>query len=152
MIFWDKSTVMNAMGRVEVKTRTRRHFRVIVADRSGHFRETVRRVLDEEQLPTVVEEAATLADTVRLCRRLRPELVLLDVDLVLGESPVRLRRLAQAFPRIRVVVMLNETSEEYRRAVAERWGYACIAKDQVEGALELIAGRPQSLAVRRARG
>ena len=122
----------------------RRPLSVLIADRSPHFRETVRRVLSAIPGCRVDAQVPTLAETVHLARRLQPDLVLLDVDLVLGQSPGRLRRLADAFSDLLVVVMLNEASEQYRQAISERWGYTCIAKDQAETDLETVIGNARA--------
>jgi DNA-binding NarL/FixJ family response regulator len=108
---------------------------VLIADRSPHFRETLRRVLADYLGCAVVGEAGSLAEAVRLARSHQPRVTLLDVDLVMGQPPGRLRRVAEAFPDLHVLVMINEESIDYRRAVAERWGYTCIVKDQAENEL-----------------
>ncbi len=122
-------------------TRTPRHQRrprVLIADRSPHFRETLRRLLAHHLSCAVVGEAGTLAEAVRLARSSRPAVALLDIDLVIGEPPARLRRIADAFPDLQVLVMLNEESLNYRRAVTQRWGYSCIVKDAAENDLASV--------------
>ena len=104
--------------------------RVLIADRNAHYRETLRRVLCHHPQCSVVGEAATLTEAVRLARRTDPDVALLDFDLVINQSAARLRRLADAFPRLDVIVLLSEYSEDYREAVRKRWGYTCIAKEQ----------------------
>jgi DNA-binding NarL/FixJ family response regulator len=96
------------------------------------MRETVRRVLVQHPKCAVVGEAETLLEAVRIARTKSADIALLDIDLALKETAPRLRRLANAFPRLHVVVMLNEDSEDYRAAVLERWGYSCVAKDKAE--------------------
>ena len=105
---------------------------VLIADKSAHMRETVRRVLTQNAACAVVGEAETLLEAVRIARGTNADIALLDIDLALKESAPRLRRLAESFPRLHVVVMLNEDSDDYRDAVAERWGYSCVAKDKAE--------------------
>jgi DNA-binding NarL/FixJ family response regulator len=105
---------------------------VLIADRSAHFRETVRRVLARFPDCQVVGEADSLTRAVRMARRLDPDIALLEIDLVLNQQASRLRRLAESFPRLRIIVMLNEESADYRRAVDERWGHTCIVKDSLE--------------------
>lgn len=114
--------------------------RVIIADKSDHFRDTLHRVLRQHPKCAVVGDADSLLDAVRLVATAAPNLCLLDIDLVMNENPGRLRRLADAFPFLRVIVMLNEESTEYRLAVAERWGYRCIVKDRAEQELESLVG------------
>ena len=106
--------------------------RVLIADRSAHFRETLRRVLAQRTNCEFVGEAATLTEAVVRATEADPNIVLLDFDLVVNESAARLRHLAQAFPSLQVVVLLADYSDDYRQAVRERWGYECVAKDCVE--------------------
>ena len=106
--------------------------RIVIADKSAHMRETVRRVLANHPNCTVVGEAATHLEAVRITRAKDPHIALLDIDLALNETAPRLRTIAESFPRLHVIVMLNEDSDDYRAAVAERWGYSCIAKDKAE--------------------
>ncbi len=115
--------------------------RVLVADRNAHYRETIRRVLERYDNCSVVAEASTLPEAIVMLNEKNPDLVLLDFDLVAHEKQARLRRLAQAYPSLRVVVLLADDSLDYRQAVESRWGYACVAKDRVEEQLgPVIAG------------
>ncbi len=114
--------------------------RVLIADKSAHMRETVRRVLAQHGGCVVVGVAETMLEAVRIARGSNADIALLDIDLALKESAPRLRRLADSFPHLHVVVMLNEDSDDYRAAVAERWGYSCIAKDKAETDLPRLLG------------
>ncbi len=121
--------------------------RVLIADKSAHMRETVRRVLAQHADCAVVGEAETMLEAVRIARGSNADIALLDIDLALKESAPRLRRLADSFPHLHVVVMLNEDSDDYRAAVAERWGYSCIAKDKAETDLpRLLSSRRRATA------
>lgn len=121
--------------------------RVVIADRSAHYRETLSRVLQRSAI-SPAGEAASLSQAARLATRLQPDVVLLDVDLVLNVSAERLRRLAGKFPGLQIIVMLNEDSPQYRKAVKERWGYFCMAKERPEEELRTlgILGRAQPTA------
>lgn len=124
-----------------------RRLRVFIADKSDHMRETVRRVLAQHRACVVVGEAATMLEAVRLARAGDADIALLDVDLALKEPAPRLRRLAESFPRLHVVVMLNEDSADYRAAVLDRWGYSCVAKDKAETDLpRLLSARLRATA------
>jgi DNA-binding NarL/FixJ family response regulator len=107
----------------------------------------MRRVLAQHQDCAVVGEAETMLEAVRLARHSKADIALLDIDIALKEPAPRLRRLADSFPQLHVVVMLNEDSEDYRAAVLERWGYSCVAKDKAELDLKrLLSARRRATA------
>lgn len=108
---------------------------VIIADRNAHFREALRRVLDAEHGAAIAGEAGTLREAIRLVESTGARVVLLDVDLVMDQPAARLRRIISAFPGLEVIVLLNEDLPGYRRAIAERWGYECVAKERAESEL-----------------
>lgn len=117
--------------------------RVLIADRRSHYRETIRRVLERRPW-TIAGEAESLPEAVRLAEEMKPDVVLLDAGLVLNVSTDHLRNLSRRFAAIRVIVMLDEDSPQYRRAVKERWGYECIAKEQPEEGLKAVLGATAS--------
>jgi DNA-binding NarL/FixJ family response regulator len=110
---------------------------VVVADHSDHFRETLLRVMNQMSDAAVVGEAANLRDALHVVRRTGAGVVLLDVDLAMNQPAARLRRLAGAFPDLKVIVLLNEDLPGYRQAISERWGYACVAKERAETELPI---------------
>jgi DNA-binding NarL/FixJ family response regulator len=120
---------------VHLNTKNGTYLTVVIADGCAHFRETLRRVLSHGPDTRICGEAGSLRDALRLVRASEAEVVLLDVDLVMNQPPGRLRRIANAFPDLRVIVLLNEDLPEYRRAIAERWGYRCVAKERAESEL-----------------
>lgn len=109
--------------------------RVVIADRRPHFRETLRRVLEQRTQAAIAGEADTLHSALRVVRSTGANVVLLDIDLVMGQPAGRLRAIADSLPGLTVIVLLSEDSPGYRRAIADRWGYACVAKDRAESEL-----------------
>lgn len=112
--------------------------RVVIADRRPHFRETLRRVLVQRTQAAVAGEADTLHSALRLVRSTGANVVLLDIDLVMGQPAGRLRTIADSLPDLTVIVLLSEDSPGYRHSIADRWGYACVAKDRAESELLLV--------------
>ncbi len=107
--------------------------RVLVADRSAPFRDVIRRVLDDYHPGcTLVGEASDLTEAAALALESRPDLALLDFDLVANDEADQMRRLTAGSPGLRVIILLTEYSDDYRRAVRLRWGYMCLAKDRLE--------------------
>ncbi len=109
--------------------------RVVIADRRPHFRETLRRVLVQRTQAAVAGEADTLHSALRVVRSTGANVVLLDIDLVIGQPAGRLRTIADSLPDLTVIVLLSEDTPGYRSAIADRWGYACVAKDRAESEL-----------------
>jgi DNA-binding NarL/FixJ family response regulator len=106
---------------------------VVIADRSPHFRETLRRVLQQGAGgPEIAGESSSLRDALRLVRSSGARVVLLDVDLVMNQPAARLRRIIDNLPGLRVIVLLDEDLPGYRLAITERWGYQCVAKEHAE--------------------
>ncbi|MEE8369768.1 MAG: hypothetical protein V3S00_03245 [Dehalococcoidia bacterium] len=114
--------------------------RVLVADRSAPFRDAIRRVLDVYPGCTPIGEAADLTEAATLALESRPDLALLDFDLVANDEADQMRRLTEGSLSLRVVVLLSEYSDDYRVAVQLRWGYMCMAKDRLEEHLARILG------------
>lgn len=132
---------------------------VVIADRRPHFRETLRRVLVQRTQAAVAGEADTLHSALRVVRSTGANVVLLDIDLVMGQPAARLRAIADSLPGLKVIVLLSEDTPGYRRAIADRWGYACVAKDRAESELLYVLppipardnGTPRSSPSRRSR-
>jgi DNA-binding NarL/FixJ family response regulator len=113
--------------------------RVLVADRSAPFRDTIRRVLDDYCPGCIlVGEAADLKEATALALEGQLALVLLDFDLVANDEADQMRRLTEGSPGLRVIVLVTEYSDDYRVAVQLRWGYMCVAKDRLEEQLARI--------------
>ncbi len=83
----------------------------------------------------VVAEAGTLHDALRLVRQTGARFVILDIQLVMNQPAARLRRIVERLPGLQVVILLDEDLPGYRRAIAQRWGYACVAKESVASEL-----------------
>jgi chemotaxis response regulator CheB len=119
--------------------------RILIADRSAHYRETVRRVVGRYGNCKVVGEASSLPEAVSKARGENPDVVLLEFDLVAHEKADRLRRLSRSFSHLKVIIMLTDDSWDYRQAVHDRWGYESAAKDRVEEHLAWILGDVKSV-------
>ncbi len=94
--------------------------RVLLADDHPIFREGLRMLLDTEPGVEVVGEAATTEEVLRETVRLRPGVVLLDVDMP-GGGLEALGRLRSQAPEV-AVVMLTMMSDDATLAEALRRG------------------------------
>jgi two-component system, NarL family, nitrate/nitrite response regulator NarL len=79
--------------------------RVVIADDHTLFREGVRRFLEIEAGVTVVGEASDGGQAVEQCRRLRPDVVLLDVSMPRLSGIEALRLLREASPSTAAVLL-----------------------------------------------
>lgn len=112
----------------------------VIADRSPHFRETLRRVLQHGGHANVVGEAGTIRDALRLVRRTGAQLILLDIQLVMNQPAGRLRRIVDGLPGLNVIVLLDEDLPAYHLAIDARWGYRCVAKESAVSDLPAVLG------------
>jgi two-component system, NarL family, nitrate/nitrite response regulator NarL len=103
--------------------------RVLLVDDSVEFIETARRLLEREGLP-VVGTATNGAEAVRLAEELRPDLVLVDIDLG-GESGFDVvRRIlnGRRDHRRRAILISSHSPEDFADLVAESPAEGFISK------------------------
>lgn len=106
--------------------------RIVVADDHAVVREGVRRVLDDEPGFSVVGEASTGREVLRVIEESDPDVVLLDLGLPdIGGLEI-VRRLRQAGPDPRLLILSMHDEKEYvvRAAAAGVDGY--LLKDEAE--------------------
>ncbi len=105
---------------------------VLVADKSAHFRETVRRVLARLGRCVVSGEASTISEVITQVTGSSIDLLLLDVEMVTSDRLAELKRLATRLPDLKVAVLLSNDTPEYRQAVQHHGGHFSVAKDSLE--------------------
>jgi two-component system, NarL family, nitrate/nitrite response regulator NarL len=82
-----------------------REIRIVIADDHPIFRDGVNRLLQSEPGFRVVGEAGDGADAVRICTRLRPDVLLLDVMMPGTGGLQALRQLSLDAPSVRTLVL-----------------------------------------------
>jgi two-component system, NarL family, nitrate/nitrite response regulator NarL len=82
-----------------------REIRIVIADDHPIFRDGVNRLLQSEPGFRVVGEAGDGEDAVRICTRLRPDVLLLDVMMPGTGGLQALRQLSQEAPSVRTLVL-----------------------------------------------
>ena len=106
---------------------------VLIVDDHGGFRALVRRMLQRDGYE-VVGEAADGAGALAEAARLRPALVLLDVQLPDVDGFVVSERLAAMQHAPAVVLISSRDSSAYRRRLATSPARGFIAKGNLSGA------------------
>jgi DNA-binding NarL/FixJ family response regulator len=92
--------------------------RIVIADDHPLFRSALRTLLEGSEEVEVIAEATDGRETLRLCRRLRPDLVLMDVIMPKMDGVAATRAIKAEFPRTVVLVMTaSEDSEHLLRAL-----------------------------------
>jgi DNA-binding NarL/FixJ family response regulator len=103
--------------------------KVLVADDHTVVREGIRHVLEGEPGFTIVAEAATAADAVRLAESEKPDVVLLDITMP-GESglqaAVRIRKLV---PATRILILSMHDNPEYVLESVRAGAHGYLLKD-----------------------
>ena len=87
--------------------------RVLIADDHALLREGLRQVLQLEPDIEVVGEARTGGEAVRLSDRLRPDIVVMDINLPDMSGIEATRQVRAASPATRVLVLTIHDQEEY---------------------------------------
>jgi DNA-binding NarL/FixJ family response regulator len=79
--------------------------RVLIVDDHSLFRRVVREVLDEHPLLSVVGEAITGAQALALALELRPDIIVLDMNLPDSDGITVTRQVMKSLPETRVVIL-----------------------------------------------
>jgi DNA-binding NarL/FixJ family response regulator len=106
---------------------------VLIVDDHPSFRASARRLLEAEGC-TIVGEAADGASAVAAVAELKPDVVLLDVQLPDIDGFEVARRLAEAGSRAAVVLTSSRTAAEYGSLLTETPARGFISKGELSGA------------------
>jgi NarL family two-component system response regulator LiaR len=97
--------------------------RIIIADDHPLYRDALRQLLDEYPDLGVVAEAENGRDAIEVCRRLRPELVLMDVHMPTLDGIAATRQIKSELP-LAIVLMLTALEDPNLLSEALRAGAA----------------------------
>ena len=99
--------------------------RIIIADDHPLFRSAIRQTLERHSNLEVVGEAANGRQAIELCRRLRPELVLMDLRMPEMDGIAATHAIKREFPATSVLILtaLEEPSELSNSLEAGAAGY-----------------------------
>jgi DNA-binding NarL/FixJ family response regulator len=111
--------------------------RVLVADDHTIVRQGLVGILDATNDIEVVGQAATGAETIDRALALTPDLVVLDLSMPHLNGLEAARRIRQALPKCRILVLTMHTDEEYVLRMAQVGVSGYIVKDSA--ASELIS-------------
>ena len=102
--------------------------RLLIADGDQRYRRSIRRFLEMDADVKVVAEAADGKGTVSLCERLKPQVLLMDLDLPRCGGLEVIRTLKAEFPLMRVVMVCRVADEACRKAAFKCGADAFLSK------------------------
>jgi len=117
--------------------------RVLIADDQTLVRSGFRLVLDGREAIEVVGEAPNGAEAVAAARRLRPDIVLMDVRMPVMDGIEATRRVVAECPSSRVIVLTTFDLDEYVYAAIAAGASGFLLKDvtgdQLAASIRLVA-------------
>lgn len=99
--------------------------KVFIADDHAVFRDGLRSLLEAQKDITVIGEAANGRDAVREVKRLKPDVVIMDIAMAELNGIEAAAQISGALPSSRVVILSMYKSDEHisRSLKAGAWGY-----------------------------
>ena len=123
---------------------------VLIADDQALVRVGLRKILESEPETVVVGEAADGEDAVEAVRRLRPDLVLMDIRMPVLDGIEATRRIIRAHPATRVLMLttfgLDTYVYEALRAGASGFMLKDAPPEEIVAAVRIVAGGDALLA------
>jgi DNA-binding NarL/FixJ family response regulator len=124
--------------------------KVLIADDQALVRVGLRKILDAEPDATVVGEAADGEDAVRETSRLRPDVVLMDIRMPVLDGIEATRRIVQAQPETRVLILTTFGLDRYvfdsLRAGASGFMLKDAPPEEIGAAVRIVASGEALLA------
>ncbi|WP_373230773.1 response regulator [Cohnella sp.] len=97
---------------METKTGTR-IIKVLLADDHQLFREGLKRILNMESDLEVIGECGDGIQVLEFCNHIKPDVVLLDINMPIESGVVATERLRDIFPDIKVIILSIHDDESY---------------------------------------
>lgn len=92
---------------------TRSDVKIVIADDHQLFREGVKRIINMEEDMEVIGECGDGIQVIELCHDLRPDIVLMDINMPNENGVVATEKIKEIFPDIKVIVLSIHDDESY---------------------------------------
>ncbi|PZM95076.1 MAG: DNA-binding response regulator [Actinobacteria bacterium] len=124
----------------------RRQIRVCLADDHTLFRDGIREMLTTDPELTVVGDASTGPEAVALAVRLRPDVLLLDVEMPGPGAPSVIQQISRVAPETKIIVLTMHDDPDLVRDLLQAGAAAyllkTIVRDELIAAVRSVARRP----------
>ena len=120
---------------------------VLVVDDSPLMRRLVREVLESESGFKIVGEAQNGREAIRRAKRLKPDLVILDLGMPVMNGLEAAPALKRTLPEVRLILLTMYSDPEVEQTARSAGIDAVVPKDEalehlVQTARQLVGGRP----------
>lgn len=134
----------------------RRKIQIVVVDDHAGVRSGIKGLLDREDDMLVVAEAANGRDAIEIVLRLRPDIILLDVELPVMRGEEVVRRIRKAQQPVKVLAVSSYDDRQYIRGMLDNGAQGYITKEEasellVEAIRRIASGEDRWLSPRAAR-
>jgi DNA-binding NarL/FixJ family response regulator len=130
--FFDGVMAYTGNGRSEMRVpSTTRTVRVVIAEDESLFVEAVEALLELDERIEVVGRARDGLEALRLVATMRPDVILMDLDMPRINGIGATRRITADYPLTQVVIVTASTEEEDVERAREAGAAAYITKDRV---------------------
>jgi DNA-binding NarL/FixJ family response regulator len=120
--------------------------KVLIADDDKRFRDFIKQVLEVEadENLTLAAEAADGEEAVRLAQNLKPDVVIMDLDMPSVDGLEATRRIKAELQKTRVVMLSALSGETYEKAAAKFGVDVFLPKEtRISDILTIIRGGPR---------
>lgn len=124
LIFCD----MMAAGKIHNSPVTVVDVTILIVDDDHEFRRLLKRLLEKDQAFNVVGEAVDGAEALEAARRLRPDIVLMDLVMPRVNGLDATRDIKVEHPDIKIIIFTQYQDEAYRRAATQSGADAFLPK------------------------
>ncbi len=118
------------------------HIRILIVEDQRIVREGLRAVLEDEPEIAIVGEAADGQAALEQFARLRPDVVLMDLQMPVVDGPEATRRIRELAPEARILVLTTYATDEFifkaLRAGAQGYLLKDASADELLGAIRSV--------------
>jgi pilus assembly protein CpaE len=106
----------------------RRRPRVAVVDDSPNYQEIVCTLIEMDDMVDIIDRASNGADAIQTIAHLKPDLLIMDVEMPMVDGLAAAQFLSRHFPRTVIMLMSGDNSQQRRHACFESGARAFIFK------------------------